>query len=150
MTTVRISGETVALLTRTLHVLQGKVASERKVLPRWLPDGNPILSLKDLAGVLCIDERTAAFIALDSHNPPTQILTEAKRYARKRREVWHDGVQRKGVVYEQDHHQAAEARQRDDSRGDGRLAGRSLGHAGSSAQGPVTRIIKHRSKPTGR
>lgn len=147
MTTVLISGETVALLTRTLHVLQGKVASERKALPRWLPDGNPILSLKDLAAVLCMDERTAAFVALEAYDPPTQILAEAKRYTRKRREVWHDGVQRKGVIYEQDHHQAAETRQPDESRGDGRLAGRGLGHVGSSAQGPVTRIIKHRSKP---
>lgn len=149
--TVIIPGDAVALLTRTLRALQGQSsAPARKRLPAWLPDGNPITELKDLAGVLRVDERTAAFIVMESFDPPAGMLAEAKHYTRKRPRIWHDGVQRKGVMHEQDHHQTAEARQRDDQAGDGRLAGRDLGSVGKRAEGPVTRIIKHRSKPTGR
>lgn len=151
MTSVIIPGEAVALLTRTLRVLQGESpAPARKRLPAWLPDGNPITGLKDLAAVLCVDEKTAAFIVMEAFDPPAGMLAEAMQHTQKRSRVWHDGVQRKGVIYEQDHNQAAEASQRDDQARDGRLAGRDLGSVGKRAEGPVTRIIKHRSKPTGR
>lgn len=82
-TKVSIPASTVALLAATLRTLESKVAAETnrevKVLPLWLPNGEYITELKDLAAVLCIDERTAAFAVLDSCNPSPGLLAEAKR-----------------------------------------------------------------------
>jgi hypothetical protein len=48
-----------------------------KSLPRWLPNGEEITEIKQLAAVLCIDEKTAAFTVLDSLNPPTDLRRKA-------------------------------------------------------------------------
>ena len=48
-----------------------------KSIPRWLPNGEEITELKQLAAVLCIDEKTAAYSVLDSLNPPEILLRKA-------------------------------------------------------------------------
>lgn len=53
-----------------------------KTLPRWLPNGEEITELKHLAAVLCIDEKTAAHCVLDSRNPSSVLLREAKAIVR--------------------------------------------------------------------
>ena len=80
---VVVSADTVALLKRTLMALQGdEPTPAKKTLPRWLPNGEPITTLKQLAAVLCIDTKTAAHVVLDAHNPPSTLLVEAKRRVR--------------------------------------------------------------------
>lgn len=53
-----------------------------KSLPRWLPNGEEIRTLKELAAVLCIDEKTAAYVVLDSYKPPRELYRKAARYVR--------------------------------------------------------------------
>lgn len=48
-----------------------------KSIPRWLPNGEEITELSQLAAVLCIDEKTAAFVVLDSHEPPKALYEKA-------------------------------------------------------------------------
>lgn len=83
MTKVSVSADTVALLKRTLVALQGDTPPPaKKSLPKWLPNGEAITTLKQLAAVLCIDEKTAAYVVLDAHQPPKTLLIEAKRKVR--------------------------------------------------------------------
>lgn len=62
-----------------------------KTLPRWLPNGDEITELKQLAAVLCIDEKTAAYVVLDSSNPPLELLVKAQRFVRTRAGAIHYG-----------------------------------------------------------
>lgn len=78
---VVLSADTVALLSRTVLALKDGTRT-KKALPQWLPNGEPITELKHLAAVLSIDERTAAFVVLDSYRPPTGLLAEAKDIVR--------------------------------------------------------------------
>jgi len=54
----------------------------KKSLPRWLPNGAEITTLKQLAAVLAIDEKTAAYVVVDSHNPPEHMMKAAQRHVR--------------------------------------------------------------------
>lgn len=53
-----------------------------KSLPRWLPNGEEISTLKQLAAVLCIDEKTAAYVVLDSYKPSDTLYKAAVRRVR--------------------------------------------------------------------
>ena len=50
----------------------------KKSLPHWLPNGAEITTLKQLAAVLSIDEKTAAHVVLTAHDPSPVLLSEAK------------------------------------------------------------------------
>lgn len=54
----------------------------KKSLPRWLPNGAEITSLKQLAAVLSVDEKTAAYVVLDAHEPPEVLYKAAQRHVR--------------------------------------------------------------------
>lgn len=92
---VTIPATTVALLRHTAATLERKSSDggipaggtqetaltglERKSVPRWLPNGNPIETLGELGGVLCVDEKTAAFMVVQSHNPPLGLLVKSQQ-----------------------------------------------------------------------
>jgi len=76
MTTVVFPASVVALLERTRDAL-ADTTRERKSLPVWLPNGEEITTIPQLAAVLCIDEKTAAYCVLDAHNPPVDLVTKA-------------------------------------------------------------------------
>jgi hypothetical protein len=137
---VDVSANTVALLKRTLMALQGdEPTPAKKSLPRWLPNGEPITTLKQLAAVLCIDTKTAAHVVLDAHEPPEGLISEASQYASKKGRS--NGQTRQGL-----HRKAAQASQRNDPRGNGFVAGRSVGQHGQSPKRQV-KVRVNPSKP---
>ena len=73
---VVVSADTVALLARTAMALEEGTAN-KKSLPRWLPNGEPVTELKHVAALLCVDELTAAHAIIQSHNPPASLLAKA-------------------------------------------------------------------------
>lgn len=77
MTRVVIPAHVVALLERTRDSL-ASTAREAKSLPRWLPNGEEIATIPQLAAVLNIDSKTAAYVVLNSHRPPAGLVAEAK------------------------------------------------------------------------
>ena len=127
MTKVSVSADTVVLLKRTLVALQGDTPPPaKKSLPKWLPNGEAITTLKQLAAVLCIDEKTAAYVVLDAYQPSSALLLEAKRSIGDRFEKGRFDEQAQQGVYRK----AAQASQRHDPRGNGFVAGRNLGTDG--------------------
>ena len=55
----------------------------KKELPVWLPNGEEIENLQQLAGVLNTDVKTAAFHVLDESNPPKHLLAQAYKATRR-------------------------------------------------------------------
>jgi hypothetical protein len=55
----------------------------KKELPVWLPNGDEIENLQQLAGVLNTDVKTAAFHVLDESNPPKHLLAQAYKATRR-------------------------------------------------------------------
>jgi len=51
----------------------------KKELPLWLPNGEEIESVSQLAAVLNTDTKTAAYHVLDAENPPKGLLLQAAR-----------------------------------------------------------------------
>ena len=51
----------------------------KKELPLWLPNGEEIESVAQLAAVLNTDTKTAAYHVLDAENPPKGLLLQAAR-----------------------------------------------------------------------
>jgi hypothetical protein len=51
----------------------------KKELPLWLPNGDEIESVAQLAAVLNTDTKTAAYHVLDAENPPKGLLLQAAR-----------------------------------------------------------------------
>ena len=78
MTAIVIPASVIALLERTKEALEGGSTARTKVLPRWLPDGNEIATLAQLAAVLNTDTKTAARCVLDAKNPPAGLLAQAR------------------------------------------------------------------------
>lgn len=76
-TKVVIPSNVVSLLERTRDAL-ASTSRERKSLPVWLPNGEEITTIPQLAAVLCVDEKTAAHCVLDAHRPPDALVMEAK------------------------------------------------------------------------
>lgn len=64
---------------------------EKKSLPRWLPNGEPVTELKHVAAMLNIDIKTAAHVVLRSHNPSVHLLKAAERYVRTPAGAMHYG-----------------------------------------------------------
>ena len=79
---VAIPASTVALLREVRDALMAPPERGVKTLPRWLPNGEEITELKQLAAVLSVDEKTAAYVVLDSYQPPTELLAKAERRVR--------------------------------------------------------------------
>ena len=76
MTQVVFPTAVVALLERTRDAL-ADTSRERKSLPVWLPNGEEITTIPQLAAVLCVDDKTAVHCVLDAYNPPTDLLEKA-------------------------------------------------------------------------
>lgn len=62
-----------------------------KSVPRWLPNGDPITELSQLAAVLNVDEKTAAWCVIDSKDAPADLLEKAQRFVRTRAGAVHYG-----------------------------------------------------------
>lgn len=79
---VVVPASTVTLLEQVRECLDskahGSVARPRKSLPQWLPNGEPITSLSELAAVLSTDKKTAAYVTLLAVEPPARLVKEAK------------------------------------------------------------------------
>ncbi len=78
---VVVPASTIALLERIRESLEQKtagVAEPRKALPKWLPNGQEIKTVSELAAVLSTDKKTAAYVTLLSVDPPPQLAQEAK------------------------------------------------------------------------
>jgi hypothetical protein len=78
---VVVPASTIALLERIRESLEQKAAGmgePRKVLPRWLPNGEEIRTLSELAAVLSTDKKTAAYVTLLSIDPSPGLVKEAQ------------------------------------------------------------------------
>jgi hypothetical protein len=82
MVKIRIPASTVAVIEQTLDALREKPQPCTKMIPRWLPNGEEIQTLSQLAAILCVDEKSAAYVVLDSFNPPAHLWLKADRYVR--------------------------------------------------------------------
>lgn len=77
MNQIRIPAPIISLLAETLEALEAGVC-EAKTLPVWLPNGESVTRLSEMAAMLHLDEATTAQVVLKSHNPPRELLAEAK------------------------------------------------------------------------
>ena len=90
MTDVAIPGALIAQIERLVQSLGEvkedgsalRICRETKTIPLWLPNGEDIMELKQLAAVLNVDELTAAYCALDSANSPRLLRFKADRFVR--------------------------------------------------------------------
>lgn len=80
MRSVRLPDDVVEMLTTLLEALQATVNGEfeAKELPRWLPNGEEISTLGQLAAVLCTNEKTAACHVVWAQDPPEILVKQAK------------------------------------------------------------------------
>jgi hypothetical protein len=62
-----------------------------KSVPRWLPNGDEITELSQLAAVLNVDVKTAAWCVIDSKDAPVGLLEKALRFVRTRAGAIHYG-----------------------------------------------------------
>lgn len=62
-----------------------------KSIPRWLPNGEEITELSELAAVLNVDLKTAAWCVIDSKDAPVGLLEKARRFVRTRAGSVHYG-----------------------------------------------------------
>lgn len=62
-----------------------------KSIPRWLPNGEQITELEQLAAVLNVDVKTAAWCVIDSKDAPHDLLEKAQRFVRTQAGAIHFG-----------------------------------------------------------
>lgn len=75
-----LTGRVYDLLADTLAGLERALAGELdppKHLPCWLPDGDPITTLGELAVVLGVTPQEAGWHVLDARDPPKSLLHQA-------------------------------------------------------------------------
>ena len=78
---VEISAQHLRVLRRTISELQKAVSGvpiEGKELPVWLPNGEPISNLEQMASMLNVDVKTAGIYVLQSKNISHELIIEAK------------------------------------------------------------------------
>lgn len=78
---VQIDAEHLKVLRRTVSELQkaiSGVSTEQKELPIWLPNGEPISNLEQMASMLNVDVKTAGMYVLQSKNVSHDLIIEAK------------------------------------------------------------------------
>lgn len=75
---VVIDGKTIG----TLKALRDRLADDPLYgaghLPRWMPDGSPVTSVKQVGGLLGSDDWTAALAVLQADAAPVSLTLEAK------------------------------------------------------------------------
>lgn len=62
-----------------------------KSIPRWLPNGEEITEISEVAAVLNVDLKTAAWCIIDSKDAHSDLLAKAQRFVRTRSGAIHFG-----------------------------------------------------------